>query len=209
VRSHVLAPSRVVGNLLPNHPELLGVGGEARSGWVVEVDGVDNGGGVFPGLYLRMRRVSEAWCNNFRSRVISGEACGVREDADSELMAESSSRVGEDAILGEDALSSGPPLRVRRSSSSLFMPGKIPGKGINLASPRNLSKASLDVRGTGNTAPGELGKYVGSSGNNRTNQTGAFHLDDHSIYLYPPWTALSSLHHSPCLHWNQCCWRAP
>jgi hypothetical protein len=168
-RSHVLTPSRLVGkgNLPPSHPVLLGVGGEVGSAWVVEVEGDDNGGGVFPGLNLWKRRVSEAWCDNFRSRVASGEAWGVREDAEPELMAENSSREGGDAISGEDALSDSPPLRVRRSSSSFFTPGKMPGKGNNFASPPYFCKASLDAGGTGDTPLGELGKYVVGSGNNR------------------------------------------
>jgi hypothetical protein len=156
-----------VGSLPPSHPVLLGVGGEAGSAWVAEVDGDDSGGGVFPGLNFWKRRVSEAWCDSFRSRVISGEAWGVRDDAEPELLAENSSREGGDAISGEDALSDSPPLRVRRSSSSLFTPGKMPGKGNNLASPPYLCKASLDAGGTGDTPLGELGKCVGGSGSNR------------------------------------------
>ena len=41
------------------------------------------------------------------------------------------------------------------------------GKGNSLASPPYFRKASLDAGGTGDTALGELGKYVGGSGNNR------------------------------------------
>lgn len=74
VISHFLTPSRLVGNFPLSHPELLGVDGEAGSAWVVEVDGDDNAGGVFPELNFWKRRVSEAWCDNFRSREISGEA---------------------------------------------------------------------------------------------------------------------------------------
>jgi len=74
-------------------------------------------------------------------------------------MAENSSTVGGDAISGDEALSDRPPTRVRRSSSNLFTPGKIPGKGNSLASPPYLSKVSLDAGGTGDTALGELGKY--------------------------------------------------
>jgi len=206
-RSHVLTPPRSVGNLPPSHPVLLGEGEEAGSGGVVEADGVDNGGGVFPGLNLWKRRVSEAWCDNFRSRVISGEACRVREEAEPELMAENSSRVGGDTISGEDALSESPPLRVRRSSSSLLTPGKMPGKGNNLASPPYFCKASLDAGGTGDTALGELGRYVEGSGNNRIRPK--YDLHDHFVYLCPSWKPLSSLHRSPCLYWNLCCWRAP
>jgi hypothetical protein len=87
-------------------------------------------------------------------------------------MAENSSRVGGDTISGEEALSDRPPPRVRRSSSSLFTPVKIPGKGNSLASPPYLSNVSLDAGGTGETAPGELGIYeeAGSS-NIRSDQT--------------------------------------
>jgi hypothetical protein len=80
-------------------------------------------------------------------------------------MAENSSRVGGDAISGEDTLSEGPTLQARRSSSNLFTPGKMPGKGNSLALPPYFRKASLDAGGTGDTALGELGKYVGGSGN--------------------------------------------
>ena len=50
-RSQFFTSSRVVGkgNFPPSQPELLGVDGEVRSGWVVEVDGDDNAG-VFAGL---------------------------------------------------------------------------------------------------------------------------------------------------------------
>jgi hypothetical protein len=48
------------------------VGGVVGSGWDVDVDGDDNAVGVL--LNFWKRRVSEAWCDNFRSRVNSGEA---------------------------------------------------------------------------------------------------------------------------------------
>jgi hypothetical protein len=73
-RSHVLTPSRLVGNFPPSHPELWGVGEEAGSGWVVEVNGEGDAGGVIPGLNFWRRRVSEAWCDSFLSRGTSGEA---------------------------------------------------------------------------------------------------------------------------------------
>jgi hypothetical protein len=57
---------------------------------------------------------------------------------------------------GGDALSDGP---VCHSSSSLFTCGKMAGKGNNLASPPYFCKVSLDARGTGETALGELWKY--------------------------------------------------
>ena len=57
-RSHVLTPSRLVGNFPPSHPE-FGVCGVVGSGWDVDVegDGDDNAVGV---LNFCKRRVSEA-----------------------------------------------------------------------------------------------------------------------------------------------------
>jgi hypothetical protein len=52
----------------------------------------------------------------------------------------------------------------------------MPGKGNSLASPPYFCKVSLDAGGTGDTAPGELGKYVeGTSGKDRSDQTKAYH----------------------------------
>jgi hypothetical protein len=176
-RSHVLTPSRLVGNFPPSHPE-LGGGGVVGSGWVVEVDGDDNAVGE---LNFWKRRVSEACCDKFRSRENSGEAWGVREEPEPELRAENSSAEGVDTMSGEDALSDRPLLRVRRSSSSLFTPGKMPGKGNNLASPPYFCKVSVDAGGTGDAAPGELGKYVeGRSGKGRSDQTSAHHAEGSS-----------------------------
>jgi len=49
----------------------------------------------------------------------------------------------------------------------------IAGKGNNLASPPYFfCQVSLDAGGTGDTVPGELGKYVeGSSSNDQSDQT--------------------------------------
>ena len=50
-QSQFFTSSQVVGKgrFPPSQPELLGVDGEVRSGWVVDVDGDDNAG-VFTGL---------------------------------------------------------------------------------------------------------------------------------------------------------------
>jgi len=99
-------------------------------------------------------------------------------------------------MSGEDALSDRP---LRRSSSSFFTPGKMAGKGNNLASPPYFCKVSLDV-GIGDTALGELGKYEeGWSGKDRLDQTIAYHTKDSLIYLCPSWKHPSSSLHSPCL----------
>jgi hypothetical protein len=93
-------------------------------------------------------------------------------------------------MSGEDALSERP---LRRSSSNLFTLGKMAGKGNNLASPPYFCKVSLDARGTGDTALGELGKYEeGWSGNNRLDQTIAYRTKDLLIYLCLSWKHLSS-----------------
>jgi hypothetical protein len=95
-------------------------------------------------------------------------------------MAENSSIVGGDTISGEEALSDRPPIRV------FFTTGKIPGKGNNLESPPYFCKVSLDASGTGDAAPGELGKNVEeSSDDDRSDQTSAFMLNDPLIYLCP------------------------
>jgi hypothetical protein len=76
-RSHVLTPSRVSGRgkFPPSHPELFGVGGVlVVSGWNVESDGDDDVVGVFPASNFWKRRASEARCDDFPSRVNSGEA---------------------------------------------------------------------------------------------------------------------------------------
>jgi hypothetical protein len=92
----------------------------------------------------------------------------VREEAEPELRAENSSAVGGEMISGEDALRDRPLPRVCRSSSSFFTPGKMAGKGNNLASPPYFCRVSLDARGTGDTPLGELGKYEeGVSGKDR------------------------------------------
>lgn len=61
---------------------------------------------------------------------------------------------------------------LRHSSSSLFTPWKMTGKGNDLASPPYFCKASLDdTRGTG--------KYEdGWSGKSRLDQTIAYHTKD-------------------------------
>src|ERR1700677_5365725 len=114
-------------------------------------------------------------------------------------MAENSSTVGGDAISGEEALSDRPPTRVRRSSSSLFTPGKIPGKGNSLASPPYLSKVSLDAGGTGDTAPGELGKYEEAGSGHNWSGGRASGLKIALNHLFPSWRDLLGLHRSPCL----------
>jgi len=76
-------------------------------------------------------------------------------------------------MSGEDALSDSP---LRRSSSSFFTPGKMAGKGNNLASPPYFCKVSLDGGGTEDTALGEQGKYEERwSGKSRLDQTIAYH----------------------------------
>lgn len=58
----------------------------------------------------------------------------------------------------------------------------MPGKGNSLASPPYFCKVSLDAGGTGDTAPGELGKYVdGGSGKDRSDQISAYHTKGSSF----------------------------
>jgi hypothetical protein len=72
-------------------------------------------------------------------------------------------------MSGEDVLSDRP---LRCFSSSFFTPWKMAGKGKKLASPPYFREVSLDARGTGDTALGELGKYEeGWSGKSRLDQT--------------------------------------
>jgi hypothetical protein len=72
-------------------------------------------------------------------------------------------------MSGEDVLSDRP---LRCFSSSFFTPWKMARKGKKLASPPYFREVSLDARGTGDTALGELGKYEeGWSGKSRLDQT--------------------------------------